>query len=409
MDRNLAKPYTPPWGIRTRTMIRQSMGLAFVVTLAVFVACLGVNLPVADQLIVIGRWDANIFEAAWRQHNEHRLFFPFLLMRGMAELTNWNIWYELGIIIALVTLCYIVLTTALSVTSWGAMIVAALLFSLAQWENLVWGLQIQIWMMMAALFISLYFLTRPEITRKEILYAAWAAFIGTFSFGNGILIWLVGAIVLLRRKSRYMPAFLALGAITLGMYLIGYTAPKNHPNPLETVQHLQQYGLYVLRFLGSPIDSVFAPMLGAAGLAIFAILSIRQRNDYLLALGLFAIGSALLIGAGRSGFGDAQALSSRYVTLATPLWLANALNLLGISKRKHVAACLILIALIPSYIRGWQEGSAHQNELKAVRAEILATYPNVSESVLLKLHPKPWRAKELLSEIHGHRLSLFAK
>ncbi|NIR02149.1 MAG: hypothetical protein GTN78_18465, partial [Gemmatimonadales bacterium] len=69
-------------------------------------------------------------------------------------------------------------------------------------------------------------------------------------------------------------------------------------------------------------------MLGLLTVAVAGLLLVRSRHLTMqtlvpyLSLALYSLGTALVTGAGRVHLGPLQAKVSRYVTMATPLWLA---------------------------------------------------------------------------------------
>jgi hypothetical protein len=61
-----------------------------------------VNVPYLDQWDLVPLVDKAYtgrlsLAELWAPHNEHRIFFPQLIMVGLARLTHWNIGYELGV------------------------------------------------------------------------------------------------------------------------------------------------------------------------------------------------------------------------------------------------------------------------------------------------------------------------
>src|SRR3954467_8628128 len=80
------------------------LGIAAVVSLPAIIALyiiwyFGVNIPFEDE------WEfSSLLQAShehhltaamlWEPHNEHRIFFPRLLMLGLASLSHWNLGLE---------------------------------------------------------------------------------------------------------------------------------------------------------------------------------------------------------------------------------------------------------------------------------------------------------------------------
>ena len=92
----------------------------------------------------------------WELHNEHRHFFPKLAMFGLGLLTRGNAvanMYLTEFLLLAILAVFIVavrerLTSGLAV--WLMVPVAFLVFSLRQWENMLWGFQVAFAMSVAA-------------------------------------------------------------------------------------------------------------------------------------------------------------------------------------------------------------------------------------------------------------------
>lgn len=81
------------------------------VVLILFIANFSVNVPYWDQWELVDFFEkidlgkAN-FQDFFAQHNEHRLFFPKLIIATLAFLSKWNIKYELCLSIFLVSITF---------------------------------------------------------------------------------------------------------------------------------------------------------------------------------------------------------------------------------------------------------------------------------------------------------------
>lgn len=374
--------------------------------------------------------------ACWRLHNEHRLFFPTLIMLELAKLTAWNIRVECWIIFLLATGCFYVIRRFLidgekqGHTDTAVMVSSFLFFSESQWENWLWGFQIGILLMEFCLLLALYAVTRTDLKMRHITAAVVFSFVGSFSFANGLLTWPLIALALLLRRPRQIMNAIALVAMyvaILALYFHGYKKPEAHPNILAFVNNPREYIAYSLMFLGHPIGNSSALILGSVAIAGFiagnilcfkknlAVLNVRIA---LMAMGLFSIGSAIIIGLGRVGFGADQAFAPRYITIANLLWLSDiaylylCLQLVGKKYGivfQNVVTILCLVAMMPGYIRGWQEGKLHYQKLKAVKIVVLNEYPAFKDETLVQIYPLPSKARERLIYMAERKLSLFHK
>src|SRR3989344_6508408 len=90
----------------------------------------------------------------WTQHNEHRIFFPRIIMLLYAELTHWNLQYATLINILLGGLFFLSFTYLVrkrtqenkTVSLWIFPIFSLIIFSLNQWENWFHEWQMQIFL-----------------------------------------------------------------------------------------------------------------------------------------------------------------------------------------------------------------------------------------------------------------------
>ncbi len=183
-----------------------------------------VDVPFWDQwnfVPVLGKsFEAGIsFPDLWALHNEHRLFFPRLVMLGFAHLSGCDISWELAldILLAAATLI-LVLSRAKKVFSllglrglfWIAPAISLLAFSLHQGENWVWGWQIQVFLNALAVVAGFLFLTSPEFNWGNFLGGAVCGVVATYSYANGLTFWPLG--------------FLSLAAVS-------YSGPRKKRRP----------------------------------------------------------------------------------------------------------------------------------------------------------------------------------
>jgi len=400
-----------------------------------------VEIPFWDEFLIprlmmeIESGKMTLLSACWRLHNEHRLFFPTLIMLELAKLAAWNIRAECWLIFLLAIGCFYIICRFLieglaKGYTWLAIMASSfLIFSLNQWENWLWGFQIEILLMEFCFLLALYAVTRPDLKIRHMAAASVFSLISSFSFGTGLLSWpLVALTLLLHRPRRIYAAiaFISMFIAVLALYFYGYKKPESHPSILAFTSNPGEFIAYIFMFLGYPIADSHALMLGGIALTWFIAgniivfkknLTSPNTQIAMLVMGLFAISSAILIAFGRIGFGAEQALSSRYITIANLLWLSDigylylGLQLLG--KKyvllKEIITALCLVAMIPGYMRGWHEGKLHHRLLKAAKVAVLSEFPAFKDETLLKILPVPSKARERLLYMEEKKLSLFHK
>lgn len=409
-------------------MMRLLAALVPICVLVGYVAIYGVNVPHWDQwefVSALGRsFDGNFsFADVWDLHNEHRLVIPRLLMVGMAHVSGWNILWEMWLDVLLAVGLFAVVVRSLKLSRWSVALASLIVFSLAAWENWLWGWQVQILLNVLAATASLSLLQVDPLPRIRFVGALLLGAVAFYSFGNGILLAPLGACMLLylrRDRSQYVLAgiWLAAWALIAVPYFIGFETPDAHPALESPLSSPLNYPLYVCAYLGrlvAPFSSVWVvAAAGAFGLLlllgsalVLGSRSAAERRAMVLPLALagYAIGSAVLTGVGRAGFGAAQALSPRYVTISLLLWVA-LVALLGraVPPRFRAAGAVgLAVVLIYSGVRGGLAG-AGWSEDRRLGHEALVEGRNGD---LSKLHPDPARVRELKLVLVRHRLSAF--
>jgi hypothetical protein len=342
-----------------------------VIYLVSLVAKYGVNVPYADEvtlapLLVKAHDHAVTLTDLFQQHNEHRYFFPRLLFIAFAWLAKGDLRIEMFFSVLLTVLVSVNLWLLVRRTIPGSIgqslvivfLFNLLLFSPVQAENWMWGFQFPLY------FCNFLFCCGLLVAASGLHIAAkfsvclLLAFVATFSFGGGVLLWaLTFPIALVLHRETSWKSRIALGAAwgaaTLGamtLYFFHYVKPAYHPiiaasrNPLD-------YFFYVTTFLGAHLSRASraepilqAVVVGTCLLVLWGVAvayTIRYRRDAILAkrmlpwlaLGGYAVLNALLAAAARIGFGVNQALESRYTSFSLYLAVA-AIALAALLKRE---------------------------------------------------------------------------
>lgn len=322
--------------------------------LCVFLLGTTSNLPDSNQ------WDLVPLLEKWysgsltpgdllRQNGEHRIFFPWMILLYVAVATHWNLYYEVAVNLALgIGVCAILFYQVRKMEIFFKarydtvyFLVAVFVFSVAQSNNWFCG-QVAPFLSIISFAAGVLFLTAPEFGFKSFFSAAAAGTVATYTFGNGMLFWVIGFLVLcarpLNRKKTVLLSWAALFGLILATYFWGYQKPAQHPALLFAAQHPLQAAEYFFVFLGAallPFER-FTAIIGFFGLFCFtasiftayhAYREMRRDPEALLivlpwfALAVFCLASAALVTVARSGFGLGQATASRYVTTSNLLWI----------------------------------------------------------------------------------------
>lgn len=225
-------------------------------------------------------------------------------------------------------------------TSW--LVFSAAGFSLAQWENLLWGFQPQFNFVLIGALISIIVALKVSIAEGRTGYA-WLALLQiamgfcAFSMANGIAISV--PVVFLLTLFRAPPLkILITGALGIA-YVVAFFLLTHGMPPLPTTAPPTLFGMLAFFFImigGAPFDAAIsvAVLLGILVSAILTAFFVQYvilpwfrhgRVDSglagLFALAIFLFASAAAAATGRSGLGVSFALTSRYSTPMLVLWM----------------------------------------------------------------------------------------
>jgi hypothetical protein len=436
----------------------------------------GVDVPVWDQWDLVPLLDKMYsgkltLADVWAQHNEHRPMFPLLVMLGLARLTRWNILYELAVNIVLAVGVFAVLTCQIRQTArnlgmaglrWAIPASALIVFSVSQYQNWLFGWQIQMLLNLLAVLAGITLLANGAFSWSKFAGAAALGILATYSFANGLLFWPIGLGILLvvahGRRTVAACAWLLVSLVTVGSYLWHYQKPAEHPALSSIFTMPLAYAGYVLKFIGNPGAQYYtgpllgqqgdgdlaliAGLLGTLSLAWAAVLMVRLRLTQkgvmlpYLAIVAYSIGTAMVTGLGRVGFGSDQALESRYGCMVVPFWVTLVVALLVLMQRdrrpssapggsqqspggtayyRRVAAGSLLagaMVLLALSSLGAREGGAAMSGVQASCRSVLldmAGHPGTQVDVgsLDSQGPYAQKAFEGYPVLVRHRLSLF--
>jgi hypothetical protein len=408
-------------------------------------------LPFWDQWDVVAdvaKIKAGTFEAGnlIAQHGEHRILFPRLIFYADLLLGRGQGIVNLGAIAIIQLLHAVLLIRMLGPLRRpglvvAAAVVAALLAFLGQWENLVWGFQVQ--------FVAVYLLaTAGYLLLARAVQARGGARLTAFAGGCGCLIVAVFCmanglaalslavpLALALRAPRWMIGALAgLTALAAALYLRDYTPVSEHSTLAYALAHPLDYLPYVANYAGNiagllahrpPTAAFHAPLatapllLGVAGLSLAAGALIREGKGgfadptgaVLLAIMTFVLASAALTALGRLNFGVDQALASRYQTPGAVFWAAQIIywtRAAGQDRaRAIVAASALLGLLIWSQVRLAPELEAHAARMRAAEDSLISRVRD--DAAIGGVNVRPGEAWERAAILDRYNLSIFAE
>ncbi len=310
-----------------------------------------VDVPFWDEWDFVGllqrSYQSNInFSDLLSYHNEHRPFFPRLILLGLAHLTGYRILPELivNLIIAIgifISLIYIFKTifSSFKIKNYLAFIpiISLIVFSLTQWENWLWGWQVQIFLNLLAVVTGLKILSLRKIKSSNLLISMFLGIIATFSFANGLIYWLMGLIMLKFKEQKNKNRILIFWSVFSIYIFFLYTRLSPGSEVLKadfSVQNIVLLAIYAFAFIGAPLVSMNgtgAFLAGLAGVLFFIYLIRISRKIFfhklklflpIIALSSYSLISAFLTSYGRYRLGLLQAISSRYVSFSNLFWLS---------------------------------------------------------------------------------------
>ena len=134
---------------------------------------------------------------------------------------------------------------------------------------------------MLAMLISIICQIEPEFSAKRFAFAVIFVIIATYAFGAGIVIWAVGAAILLAKalQKNNKVAYIHLGAwgvaciIAMAVYFIGYESTPSQTTAAQALLHPVAFLTYLAAYIGAPLAPFHGPsavMVGVVGLAWMA-------------------------------------------------------------------------------------------------------------------------------------------
>jgi len=354
-----------------------------------------VDIPHWDQWSIIYLFEKYYngdltFNDFWHQHNEHRLIFPKLIFFGLGLLSKYNVLYEIATNVIMAFLMYLLIIWHINKNKyilgieqsyqWLWIFMSCFVFCLSQFENWLWGFQLQWFLNTLSVVAGAFLISNYRITPLSFAGLCFCGIVSTFSLSAGILYWIVIAFFLVlrqvrvERKSNYFvpAAWILIFILVLTAYLYNYHHPPNHPSLWFAIQHPFRFLLFIAAYIGTPLSRVgdvvpdsfifhlasfigspltemddvqmafqilrrggmfsFSIIFGVAGLTFWLLYVIYycvkkpplelQRHFFFLVLGAYGVLSAALTAIGRLGLGVHQAGISRYASVAVLVWIS---------------------------------------------------------------------------------------
>jgi hypothetical protein len=411
------------------------------ITSLLYIRCFTFLVPVVDDwdfVALLGRIHSDqwTFHDLVSQHNEHRMFFPRLVMLALARLTAYDNRAEhYAGWVMMVVIGAVVLAHHIASEGWSNRAVlrfvpvAWLVFDLRQGDNVLWAYGFPTLTSLATAVAALALLAWSEEHPSRAIWAVILALVSTFSFSVGLILWPVGTVLLWwRERSRaadgtdtdWWALVLWLGGVVLAvtLFFTGYRLPSRQPGA-----NLFRVAKYLLASWGMALtNDVTMAMATGAAVACLAVLLVaaiarehRPTPQCLFPLGLMALalGNTFLLAQGRVHEGVGQALSGRYASLMLLLFVGLYLSVLH--NRRHLrhgdlylGATVALLAVgIPV---GWAHGLSdgrYFNERRRVFASRILNRQYASDAHIAQIHLATAYVRAGADFLETQRLNLF--
>lgn len=406
----------------------------------------GLRVPFWDQ------WDAVAFyekvftgrltlQDFWAQHNEHRPFFPRFLMAASALLTSWDHRADLAVNMLLgagAFFCVVSLLRRIRACMQPGdrpllLVFASICaFSIRQYENWVWGIQMHCYLANLLSLAGLAVLAPPAFSQPRLLLALLLGVMATFSFATGFGFWPAAFFLLCFREYRSagervgaLAACFGTGVLCAVFYLQGFHTPAHHPSVWAFVSEPFSALLYFCVILGGIGNFTYAALLGAGGILLTVLVFVRVRfcgltkaqASLFFSCMVFSIACALLTLAGRAGYGSAQAFSSRYVTYMYPFWIGlfalclMSLRSCGKDGGGRFLKTVFTGGLAVMFLAAVLGSGASVFAMREFSRERMAALPELlnpqDDELLSRLYPDPAKIRRELSRLRRLGISVF--
>ena len=374
------------------------------------------------------------FGDLFAQHNEHRIFFPRVIMLVLAYVTQYNTVAEMYFSWIL-TVSILVLTFQMYRRDFGDSIyttikfipIAWIIFNFRQYENILWGWQIQIYLSVLGFIATIYLLNKSKKVDKWLVMAVLCGILSTFSFFNGLLVWPVGIvfIILSRTTDRKNLVYLwtIVGVLIWSIYFYDWTKPSYHPSLLFALNNILDAVKYIMTNIGSPLafESGQAFAMGII-LVVFMLITVVLiignkliiKNSTWITFILFSLMSSFILTIGRSGFGVVQASSSRYVTI-TSLGIIGLYSIIANmtkdNKNMKIFYGIFLFIILTGIVIGYTGGMKIGNDISKSRehaANDLINYKSTNDTDLKKICPDANVVRKYAEILERYKLNVFS-
>lgn len=262
-------------------------------------------------------------------NNEHRMATSRLLFAASYWMTGTINFSAIGLIgnASMLGLCGLLVATAGSHRRKVLLgvLLACLFFQLEHYENFLWsGASIDHFHVVLLAAAAIVAVARGSAA--GLWTGAGFGFLATFTLAHGLMVWPVGAAMLLHRRDRRgLALWCGIAALVVTGFLGGFAVNRAEAFPDASIESVLDVLYYWLALLGSvPAlgKDPLGPVLGGVLLALLVLALLRgaaRREPVALPLAFFAIAAAALVAVGRAEQSDGVVFS-RYYVLSALAW-----------------------------------------------------------------------------------------
>ena len=368
------------------------------------------------------------------QHNEHRIFFPRLILVYVSLLTKYDS-KVLMYITQFMMVCVLFIFWRQFYKKDRNLIFfipfSYLVFNYGQYENFLWGFQVGFAMTLLFSLISLFFVSRyiNNAETKYLVLGIAGGIVASFSSAHGLFVWISGTIILfLSRKNNIIMkiTWLFFALLTFAFYFRDYGTPEASKVPFDRLKNLVAIVKFFITTTGSSLSYIsnYAFEIGIV-LIIITVISgyfvYKKKeiadNSFWIGIILFGFIAVASMSFGRTVHGLEGALNSRYTTISMliPIGLYGmGLNLfLKYNENKVRFSYYVMLGIIIFFIpSSYENGLLKAQDLKDEHLReivVLKTYKTQPADSLRPMYPMPERIRETIEYAEKMKYNIFAR
>ncbi len=287
------------------------------------------------------------FSQLFALHNEHRIFFPTVILLSAGVLTHWNVKVNMFISQFLLAFVYVLCIKTIDHSCCIPLeknrksmpeilckfLVGMCIFSAVQYENFLWGFQVG-FVLVAVSAVSGFYFAQKTLQDKSIaslILCLLFGVISTFSSAQGLMVWAVYAgmmiLMFLAREKPNLKFFgivFLVGCLSIFAYMKGFVFVVGHSALAgKSICAVLRYFLAMIGTVSGLENFTVCVWIGATecllaiGLTCY-LLKTGQVSENFFPLGMvyYSFAACLLIAVGRAGDASGILPASRYTTFS---------------------------------------------------------------------------------------------